>query len=221
MKDANLVYENGGGNSPFQFLSNQYWDDTNSIFAKDVSDAWLEAEPDNAEPYALLGAYYSAQDDENGIVELLKKAEENGVDFNAINQKVEVNSDGSCTLTVQIENFMQEENGKNSSVKVELDSKDDAKTATQKVAEKVADSAASKVVKDSGLTGEAANIANSMAQEALKKGLGSTGSTPGTSSSSSIAAPAYDPAQDDGTDEEFDWSEIESEFPAFSDDLAS
>lgn len=73
MKDANLVYENGGGNSPFQFLSNQYWDDTNSIFAKDVSDAWLEAEPDNAEPYALLGAYYSAQDDENGIVELLKK----------------------------------------------------------------------------------------------------------------------------------------------------
>ena len=53
-------------------------------------------------------------------------------------------------------------------------------------------------------------------------GLGSTGSTPGTSSSSSSsAAPAYDPAQDDGTDEEFDWSEIESEFPAFSDDLAS
>ena len=170
----------------------------------------------------MLGAYYSAQDDKNGIIELLKKAEENGVDFNAINQKVEVNSDGSCTLTVQIENFMQEENGKNTSVKVELDSKDDAKTATQKVAEKVADSAASKVVKDSGLTGEAANIANSMAQEALKKGLGSTGSTPGTSSSSSSsAAPAYDPAQDDGTDEEFDWSEIESEFPAFSDDLAS
>ena len=49
----------------------------------------------------------------NGIIELLKKAEENGVDFNAINQKVEVNSDGSCTLTVQIESFMQEENGKN------------------------------------------------------------------------------------------------------------
>ena len=86
----------------------------------------------------------SAQDDKNGIIELLKKAEENGVDFNAINQKVEVNSDGSCTLTVQIENFMQEENGKNSSVKVELDSKDDAKTATQKVAEKVADSAQAK-----------------------------------------------------------------------------
>lgn len=220
LKDANLVYENGGGNSPFQFLSNQYWDDTNSIFAKDVSDAWLEAEPDNAEPYALLGAYYSAQDDENGIVELLKKAEENGVDFNAINQKVEVNSDGSCTLTVQIENFMQEEAGKSSSVKVELDSKDNAKTATQKVAEKVADSAASKVVKDSGLTGDAASIANSMAQEALRKGLGSS-ETQAASSSSSIAAPAYDPAQDDGTDEEFDWSEIESEFPAFSDDLAS
>ena len=89
------------------------------------------------------------------------------------------------------------------------------------MAEKVADSAASKVVKDSGLTGEAANIANSMAQEALKKGLGSTGSTPGTSSSSSSAAPTYDSAQDDGADEEFDWSEIESEFPAFSDNLAS
>lgn len=115
LKDANLVYENGGGNSPFQFLSNQYWDDTNSIFAKDVSDAWLEAEPD---------------------------------------------------------------------------------------------------------TGDAASVANSMAQEALRKGLGSS-ETQAASSSSSIAAPAYDPAQDDGTDEEFDWSEIESEFPAFSDDLAS
>ncbi len=221
LKDANLVYENGGGNSPFQFLSNQYWDDTNSIFAKDVSDAWLEAEPDNAEPYALLGAYYSAQDDENGIVELLKKAEENGVDFNTINQQIEANSDGTCTLTVQIEDFMQEEDGESSSVKVQLDSKENAKTVTQKVAEKVADSAASKVVKDSGLTGEAADIANSMAQEALRKGLGSTESAQTASSSSSIAAPAYDPEQDDGTDEEFDWSEIESEFPAFSDDLAS
>lgn len=221
LKDANLVYENGGGNSPFQFLSNQYWDDTNSIFAKDVSDAWLEAEPDNAEPYALLGAYYSAQDDENGIVELLKKAEENGVDFNTINQQIEANSDGTCTLTVQIDNFMQEEDGENSSVKVQMDSKENAKTVTQKVAEKVADSAASKVVKDSGLTGEAADIANSMAQEALRKGLGSTESAQAASSSSSIAAPAYDPEQDDGTDEEFDWSEIESEFPAFSDDLAS
>ena len=116
---------------------------------------------------------------------------------------------------------MQEEDGETSSVKVQLDSKEKAKTVTQKVAEKVADSAASKVVKDSGLTGEAADIANSMAQEALRKGLGSTESAQATSSSSSIAAPAYDPEQDDGTDEEFDWSEIESEFPAFSDDLAS
>ena len=221
LKDADLIYKNGGGNGPFQVLSDQYWNDVDSLFAENVSHAWLEAEPDNAEPYALLGAYYSAKDDKNGIIELLNKAEENGVDFNAINQKVEVNSDGTCTLTVQIENFMKGEDGKSSSVKVELDSEDNAKTVTQKVAEKVADSAASKVVKDSGLTGEAANIANSMAQEALRKGLGSTESTHGTSSSSSIAAPAYDPAQDDGTDEEFDWSEIESEFPAFSDDLAS
>ena len=220
LKDANLVYENGGGNSPFQLLSDQYWDDINSIFAKDVSDAWREAEPENAEPYALLGAYYSARDDENGIAELLKKAEENGVDFNTINQKIAANSDGTYTLTVQIEDFMQEETGKKSSVKVQLDPKDDAKTATQKVAEKVADSAASKVVKDSGLTGDAASIANSMAQEALRKGLGSSESTSAASPSSGIAAPAYDPAQDDGTDEEFDWSEIESEFPAFSDDLA-
>ena len=216
LKDANMVYENGGGNNPFQFLSDQYWDDTNSIFAKDVSTAWLEAEPENAEPYALLGAYYSGQDDENGIVELLKKAEENGVDFNTINQQIEANSDGTCTLTVQIEDFMQEEAGKSSSVKVQLDPKDDAKTVTQKVA----DSAASKVVKDSGLTGDAASVANSMAQDALRKGLGSS-ETQAASSSSSITAPAYDPAQDDGTDEEFDWSEIESEFPAFSDDLAS
>ena len=220
LKDADLIYKNGGGNGPFQVLSDQYWNDVDSLFAENVSHAWLEAEPENAEPYALLGAYYSGQDDENGIVELLKKAEENGVDFNTINQKIEANSDGTCTLTVQIEDFMQEEAGKSASVKVQLDPKDDAKTVTQKVAEKVADSAASKVVKDSGLTGDAAGVANSMAQEALRKGLGGS-ETQAASSSSSIAAPAYDPAQDDGADEEFDWSEIESEIPAFSDDLAS
>lgn len=73
LKDADLIYKNGGGNGPFQVLSDQYWNDVDSLFAENVSHAWLEAEPDNAEPYALLGAYYSAQDDKNGIIELLKK----------------------------------------------------------------------------------------------------------------------------------------------------
>ena len=53
LKDADLVYKNGGGNSPYQVLSNYYWDDINSIFAKDISDAWRTAEPGNAEAYAL------------------------------------------------------------------------------------------------------------------------------------------------------------------------
>lgn len=219
LDDASLVFESGGGSSPFRMLSDHYWDDLKSAFAKDVGEAWIAAEPQNADPYALLGAHYIALDDENGIEELLQNAEANGTDFNAIDTKIKTNSDGSCTLTVQIENFMRDESGEPTSAKVEVDAKDNAKAVTQKVAEKVADSAASKVVEESGLTGEAASIANSMAQEALDKGLGSSGSGHGSGSSGTVTAPAYDPSQDDSSDEEFDWSQIQSELSGLSDEL--
>lgn len=89
------------------------------------------------------------------------------------------------------------------------------------MAEKAADSAASKVVEKSGLTGEAAGIANSMAQEALRKGLGSAGSGQGTESSGTVTAPTYDPSQDSGESDDFDWSQIQSEFNSLKDEFPS
>ena len=212
LDDAKLVFESGGGNVPFQMLSEHFWDDLNSVFAKDVGEAWIAADPQNADPYALLGAHYAALDDESGIEKLLQNAETNGVDFNTIDAKIKTNSDGTCTLTVQINDFLKDESGQSASVSVKVDAKDNAKTVTQKVAEKAADSAASKVVEKSGLTGEAAGIANSMAQEALRKGLGSAGSGQGTESSGTVTAPTYDPSQDSGESDDFDWSQIQSEF---------
>ena len=160
LDDAKLVFESGGGNVPFQMLSEHFWNDLNSVFAKDVGEAWIAADPQNADPYALLGAHYAALDDEIGIEKLLQNAETNGVDFNTIDTKIKTNSDGTCTLTVQINDFLKDESGQSASVSVKVDAKDNAKTVTQKVAEKAADSAASKVVEKSGLTGEAAGIAN-------------------------------------------------------------
>lgn len=212
LDDAKLVFESGGGNVPFQMLSEHFWNDLNSVFAKDVGEAWIAADPQNADPYALLGAHYAALDDEIGIEKLLQNAETNGVDFNTIDTKIKTNSDGTCTLTVQINDFLKDESGQSASVSVKVDAKDNAKTVTQKVAEKAADSAASKVVEKSGLTGEAAGIANSMAQEALRKGLGSAGSGQGTESSGTVTAPTYDPSQDSGESDDFDWSQIQSEF---------
>mgnify|MGYP000785394843 FL=1 len=126
-------------------LSEHFWNDLNSVFAKDVGEAWIAADPQNADPYALLGAHYAALDDEIGIEKLLQNAETNGVDFNTIDTKIKTNSDGTCTLTVQINDFLKDESGQSASVSVKVDAKDNAKTVTQKVAEKAADSAASKV----------------------------------------------------------------------------
>ncbi|MFR6590255.1 MAG: hypothetical protein ACLURV_09180 [Gallintestinimicrobium sp.] len=202
-------------------LSEHFWNDLNSVFAKDVGEAWIAADPQNADPYALLGAHYAALDDEIGIEKLLQNAETNGVDFNTIDTKIKTNSDGTCTLTVQINDFLKDESGQSASVSVKVDAKDNAKTVTQKVAEKAADSAASKVVEKSGLTGEAAGIANSMAQEALRKGLGSAGSGQGTESSGTVTAPTYDPSQDSGESDDFDWSQIQSEFDSLKDEFPS
>ena len=117
LDDAKLVFESGGGNVPFQMLSEHFWNDLNSVFAKDVGEAWIAADPQNADPYALLGAHYAALDDEIGIEKLLQNAETNGVDFNTIDTKIKTNSDGTCTLTVQINDFLKDESGQSASVR--------------------------------------------------------------------------------------------------------
>lgn len=227
LDDASLIWESNGGDGPFRMLSDHYWDDVNSIFAEDVGKAWLEADPQNADPYALLGAHYSSLEDENGLEGLLQNAQTNGVDLSEVKGKIEANSDGTITLTLQLEALAEEnEAGENtaqekpaSSVKVKLDPTDNAQSTVQKVAEAVADSAASKVVEESGLTGEAADIANSMAQEALRKGLGGSGVTPSVlaeTTDGTAASSAVSPQADDAVAEGFDWSEIKSELAALS-----
>lgn len=208
LESAGLVFENGGGSDPFRMLSEHYWEEPGRVYARDVGSAWMQAEPGNADPYALLGAYYAAQQDEEGISGLLQEAQENGIDLDTINTRVETNSDGTCTLTLEIESFLQ---GEDADLQVTLEPGDDARTVTQKVAAEAADQAASRVVEESGLTGEAARIAESMAQEALRKGLGGAGVP---SSSTAAPAPEAPVPEASAPAEEFDWSEIESQFPS-------
>jgi len=229
LDDAKLVYQSGGGSDPFRMLSGYYWDDPNSIYAEDVGMAWLEAEPDSADPYALLCAHYAGTEDEDKLNALLADAEENGISTDAINMAVESNSNGGYTLTLQFDDSStdskngSDKNGKNT-VKVEVNPGDDAKTVTGEIAGKVADNAASKVVQDSGLTGEAADIANSMAQEALRKGLSAAGTAPKSSASSSSTA-ASSKAQSQATtqgsgSDDFDWSEVEKEMQELDPDFS-
>lgn len=208
LDDAKLVYENGGGSDPFRMLSDQYWDDVNSIFAEDVGSAWLAAEPDNADPYALLCAHYAGMGDDDKLNAMLADAEENGISLDTINTVVEANSDGTCTLTLQLDDGSGK--GSKTTVKVDIAPGEDAKTVTGEIAGKAADNAASKAVEKSGLTGEAASVANSMAQEALRKGLSAAGTAP-TAPASSSTATATAPAQDSGGSDDVDWAQVEKD----------
>ena len=108
----------------------------------------------------------------DAINDLMDKAEENGIAFDNIKTSVEAKSNGSLTLKLDL--------GKDTApVEVEVTPQDDAQTVTTKVAQKAADNAASKAVKDSGLTGQAASTANSMAQDALQAGLSALPDMPG------------------------------------------
>ena len=55
----------------------------------------------------------------------------------------------------------------------------------------------------------------------VNKGLGSAGSGQGTESSGTVTAPTYDPSQDSGESDDFDWSQIQSEFDSLKDEFPS
>ena len=74
-------------------------------------------------------------------------------------------SNGDYTIEMQIEGLTEEP------VEVEIDKEDDAQDVVQKVTQEVAAGAASEVVDQSGLTGEAADMADQLAQEAIRQGL--------------------------------------------------
>ena len=181
LSDADLVMENGGGDDVFRGLSDYYMgdltdlDETNSAWLQSVGDAWQKADPESAEPYAVLSALYLAQGDDDKVTALLDQAEENGVELDKIKTSVEAKSNGSYTLKLELEGAPED----SKPVEVEVTPQDNAQTVTTKVAQSAASSAASKAVEESGLTGEAADKANSMAQEALQAGLSALPSVPG------------------------------------------
>ena len=120
----------------------------------------------------MLSTLYLANGEDDKVNDLMDKAEENGIAFDNIKTSVEAKSNGSLTLKLDL--------GKDTApVEVEVTPQDDAQTVTTKVAQKAADNAASKAVKDSGLTGQAASTADSMAQDALQAGLSALPDMPG------------------------------------------
>lgn len=181
LNDADLVMENGGGDDVFRGLSDYYMgslddlDETNAAWLQSVGDAWMNADPESADAYAVLSTLYLAQGNDDKVSELMNKAEENGVELDAIRTSVETNSNGTYTLKLELEGAPED----SKPLEVEVTPKDNAQTVTTKVAESAASSAASKSVEESGLTGEAASTANSMAQEALQAGLSALPSVPG------------------------------------------
>ena len=167
LADADLIFAGGGGSAPYRHLSDWYLGlplvGADELYK--VGNAWLQAEPGSIDPYAVLGVYYAGQDDAEQLDGLVALAEENGLDLNEIDAEIRVKSNGDYTIEMQIEGLTEEP------VEVEIDKEDDAQDVVQKVTQEVAAGAASEVVDQSGLTGEAADMADQLAQEAIRQGL--------------------------------------------------
>ena len=169
LKDAELIYEKGGGVGPYQHLANWYLVKQEPLSEElaTIGSAWLRMEPDRAEPYSLLGLYYAEQDNQDQLNDLLVLAEENGLDLNEIDAEIRTKSDGDYTIRLQIENLHPE------SAEVDIEAEDNAQDVVTKITEEVASDAADDVVEESGLEGEAADLAEKMAQDAIRQGLSS------------------------------------------------
>lgn len=100
INDADLVLENGGGDSVFRDLSDRYMADLadldaeNSAWVQNIGDAWLAADPSSTEPYAVLSTLYLANGEDDKVNDLMDKAEENGIAFDNIKTSVEAKSNG-------------------------------------------------------------------------------------------------------------------------------
>lgn len=169
LSDADVIYQNGGGNAPYRHLSDWYLkmlEENNSDALRRIGDAWMQAEPGNAAPYAVLGVYYEKLGDQSQLESLVEKAELNGVALNDINAEIETKINGNYIIHMEIET------SKNPiKVDVEIQKEDDAQEVVKKVTEEVAQESASQVVEQSGLEGEAADLAQQYAQEAIRQGL--------------------------------------------------
>lgn len=206
LDSAKLVFSHGGGSAPYRMLSDHYLDlsDEASPYLRSIGTSWLELDPTNYEPYAVLGSFYARQNDEDQIMALLLDAEENGIDLNEIEMQVKTDSNGNCTLELQIEALTG--SGK-TSVEVNITPEDDASDIVEKIEDSTANKAVDEAIKNSGLTGDAARIATSMAQDALGIDPGNLPSSTPHSSTPSSATSSEDDFEDD-----FDWSEIQQAF---------
>lgn len=209
LDSAKLVFSHGGGSAPYRMLSEHYLDlsDEASPYLHSIGTSWLEQDPTNYEPYAVLGSFYARQNDEDQIMALLLNAEENGIDLDEIEMKIKTDSNGNCTLELQIEALTG--SGK-TSVEVNITPEDDAADIVEKIEDSTANKAVDEAIKNSGLTGDAARIATSMAQDALGIDPGNLPSSTPHSSTPSAASSSEDDFQDD-----FDWSEIQQAFDEF------
>lgn len=203
LDSAKLVFSHGGGNAPFRMLSDHYLSDEASPYLQSIGNAWLEQDPKNYEPYAVLSSFYAQRNEDDQLMALLSDAEENGIDLDEIEMKVRTDSNGTCTLELQIEALTG--SGK-TSVEVNIDPTDDAIDIVEKIEDSTADKAVDEAIKNSGLTGEAARIATSMAQDALGIDPGNLPSSTPHSSAPSAAS------SDDDFEDDFDWSEIQQAF---------
>lgn len=205
LDSAKLVFSHGGGSAPYRMLSDHYLDLSDEALPhlRSIGNAWLEQDPTNYEPYAVLGSFYARQNEDDQLTALLLDAEENGIDLDEIEMKVRTDTNGTCTLELQIEALTG--SGK-TSVEVNIDPTDDAIDIVDKIEDSTANKAVEEAIKNSGLIGEAARIATSMAQDALGIDPGSLpASTPHSSASPSASS-------DDDFEDDFDWSEIEQAF---------
>lgn len=214
LDSAKLVFSHGGGSAPYRMLSDHYLDlsDESSLSLQSIGNAWLEQDPTNYEPYAVLSTYYARQSDDDQLLALLLDAEENGLDLDEIEMQVKTDSNGTCTLELQIEALTG--SGK-TTVDVTIAPEDDAAEIVEKIEDSTANKAVDEAIKNSGLTGEAARIATSMAQEALGIDPGKFPASSPSSSAPSTTAVPEDELDDDfeyDFEEDFDWSEIDQMF---------
>ena len=167
LSNAGTIYANGGGDAPYRQLSDWYLKtlgQTDSDALREIGNAWLSMEPGSVGPYAALGAYYSEQGDQEQADELARLAETNGVKLDDINATIETKTNGDYIIRMEIESI-------DDPVEEELTPQDDAQDVVKKVTQEVAQDAASQAVEDSGLEGEAADLAQQYAQDAIRQGL--------------------------------------------------
>ncbi len=191
LDDAALIMENGGGDDVYHGISDHYIDllnEDNAIYLENIGNSWKGADPTSEAAYDILAAVYAYRGDEDAYDTLMKDAEENGISTQKMVSRSGITIDSSGMAVIP---FGTDKNGKQKTVKVKIEATDDAAEVVDKVTSAVTSQAAKDVVEQSGLTGQAAEIAQSMAQQALDAGLGKSS---GNTGSGQAATPQVTPS---------------------------